>query len=90
MAGVSKAEIQDEGMHWEAVVGVTSGKDKGTETRLGKALDIVMLANSYQMLTLLGTTYGDSAYLTYTKIFNCYEVPMKSMPLLCLFARGGN
>lgn len=69
MAALPRTEVQDGGMHWEAGVGVTSSKDEGTETRLGKALDIVMLAKSYQILTLLGTTYDDSVYFTYTKIF---------------------
>ena len=30
MAPFPRAEIQDEEMHWEAVVGVTSGKDDRT------------------------------------------------------------
>lgn len=58
--------------------------------RLGKALDTVVLADSYQTFTLLGTTYYGSMYFTYIKIFGHYTIPMRQVPLLCLFSKGGS
>lgn len=58
------------------VFGSYFSKDDGTEVRLGKALDMAVLAINYQIFTFLGTTYK-SLDFTSVKMLDHYAIPMR-------------